>query len=135
MTQASAQGGVAVERGEIAEQLPGAGEQYGVSVDQRVMGDVARECRFADPVGTDHDDVGSVLEEVERHQGFEGRAVAAFRPCPIEVADGLEAADMSRAQSAFQAAAGALLLLPVDERLAPTGGGDLGPTRPEPKHL
>jgi hypothetical protein len=41
--QAPAQGGIAVERGELAEQLAGAGEQHGVTVDQGLVGDVARE--------------------------------------------------------------------------------------------
>ena len=87
------------------------------------------------PLGPDQDDVGGVLEEVERHQGFEGRAVATFGPGPIEVTGGFEAADMSRAQPAFQAAAAALLLLPVDERLDPSGVGDLGPVRQQAMQL
>ena len=43
VTQAPAQGGIAVERGEVAEQLTGADEQHGVTVDEGLMGDVARE--------------------------------------------------------------------------------------------
>jgi hypothetical protein len=43
VTQAPAQGGIAVECGELAEQLTGAGEQHGVTVDERLMGDVASE--------------------------------------------------------------------------------------------
>jgi hypothetical protein len=36
--QAPAQGGIAVERGEVAEQLAGADEQHGVTVDEGLMG-------------------------------------------------------------------------------------------------
>src|ERR1700674_4548275 len=43
VTQAPAQGGIAVECGELAEQLTGAGEQHGVTVDECLMGDVASE--------------------------------------------------------------------------------------------
>src|SRR5580704_13649488 len=43
VTQSPAQGGIAVERGEVAEQLTGADEQHGVTVDEGLMGDVARE--------------------------------------------------------------------------------------------
>ena len=43
MTQAPAQGGITVECGELAEQLAGAGEQHGVTVDEGLMGDVASE--------------------------------------------------------------------------------------------
>ena len=43
VTQAPAQGGIAIERGEVAEQLTGADEEHGVTVDEGLMGDVARE--------------------------------------------------------------------------------------------
>ncbi len=58
VAQAAAQGRVAVERAEVAEQLAGAGEQHGVAVDQRLMGDVLRQRRLADAVRADQDDVG-----------------------------------------------------------------------------
>jgi len=122
VAQPPPQGGIAVERGEIAEQLPGACEQHGMALDERLMCDVAGEGRFTHPVGTDQDDVGGVLEEVERHQGFEGRAIGAFGPLPIEVAGRFEAADVCGAEPTLQAAAAALLLLPVDERRDPSGG-------------
>ena len=41
VAQAPTQRGIAVECGEIAEQLSGAGEQHGVSVDHGLMGEVA----------------------------------------------------------------------------------------------
>jgi hypothetical protein len=47
---------------------------------------------FNAAVGAVPNAVGRVLEEVEGHQGFEGRPVAAFWPASIEVT---EADDMS----------------------------------------
>ncbi len=131
VAQAPTQGGITVERGEVAEQLAGAGEQHGVAVDQGLMGDVAGERRLSDAVGTDQDDVGGIVEEVERHQGFEGGAVAAFGPGPIEVAGRFEAADVSGPEPALEAAAAALLLLPVEQRFDPFGGGGFRPVRQE----
>ena len=79
------------------------------------------------PLGPTSDDVGGVLEEVERHQRLEGGAVTAFGPGPIEVADGFEAADMGLLEATLQAAAGPLLLLPIEQRFDPaSGGGRLG---------
>src|SRR5258706_4330433 len=43
VTQASAQGRIAVERGEVAKQLTGAGGQHGVTVDEWLIGDIASE--------------------------------------------------------------------------------------------
>ena len=43
MTKAPAQGGVAVQSGEFAEQLTGRGKQHGVAVNDRMVGDVARQ--------------------------------------------------------------------------------------------
>jgi hypothetical protein len=58
VAQAALQGGIAVQRTEIAEQLAGAGEQHGVAIDHRLMGDVLRKHRFADAVLPDKHDVG-----------------------------------------------------------------------------
>ena len=74
-------------------------------------------------------DVGGVLEELKRHQRINGGAVAAFRPAPVEVAQRLESADMGGAQSAFQAAAGALPFLPAQQRIDPGLVGGLAPVR------
>ena len=127
VAQAAAQSGVAVEGGEVSEHLAGTGEQHGVAVDQCLIGDVAGERRLADAVGTDQDDVGGVGEEVERHQRLDSGAVATLGPGPVEVGERLEAADMGGAQPALEAAACALLLLPVDQGLDPVGGAGLGP--------
>jgi hypothetical protein len=56
--------------------------------------------------------IGRDRQEVERHQRLEGGAITAFGPCPVEVADGFEAADMGVLETAFQASVRPLLLFP-----------------------
>ena len=90
----------------------GAGEQHGTAGDQSLVGDILRQRRLADAIGSDQDDVAGVLKEVERHQRVDGGAVAALGPGPVEVASckgtlrmtRLEAADTRILQSPFQAA-------------------------------
>ena len=67
VAQAASQCGIAIERAKVAEQLARAGEQDRVPLDQRLVSDVLRQGRLADAVGTDDDDIGGLLEEVERH--------------------------------------------------------------------
>ena len=80
--------------------------------DQRLVGDVLRQGGLADAVGADQDDVGGLLEEVERHQRLDGGAVAALGPGPVEVAERFEAADPRLVQPPLQAAAVAFLFFP-----------------------
>src|SRR6516225_2871227 len=88
VAHAPAQRGVAIECGEIPEQLAGRVEEHGVTVDQRLMRDIlGNEC-LADAIGANQDHIGRVFEEVERHQRFDGGTVAAPRPLPVEVAEG-----------------------------------------------
>ena len=48
-----------------------------MSLDQGLVGDVLGDCRFADTVGADENDVGGLVEKLERHQRIDGGAVAA----------------------------------------------------------
>jgi hypothetical protein len=57
-----------------------AGKQHGVAVNDGLVGNILRQGRLADSVGSDQDCVGGVVEEFERHQGFDGGSVAAFWP-------------------------------------------------------
>src|SRR5271155_3916262 len=93
------------------------------------MSDVLRQGRLADAVRTDDDDIGGLLEEVERHQRLDGCADAALGPVPVEVTQRLEAADMGGPQPTLQTAAGALSLFPVEQRRYPGLGRDLRPVR------
>jgi hypothetical protein len=90
-----------------------------VAVNERLMGEIARQRRLADAIRADEYGIGSVLEEVERHQRLEGGAITAFWPCPIEVANGFEAADMGVLETALQASARTLLLFPVEHLFDP----------------
>src|SRR5439155_13811090 len=56
-------------------------------------------------------------EEVEAQHGLDGGAVEALGPGPIELGHGDEAADARAGEAAFETAAGALLLLALDEML------------------
>ena len=91
------------------------------AVDERLIGEIARQRGLADAVGSDQHGVGGFVEEVEGHEGFEGGAVAAFGPAPIEVAERFEAADTGVLEAAFEAAAGALGLFPIEQGFDPAG--------------
>jgi hypothetical protein len=73
-------------------------------------------------LGGDEDDVAGVGEEVQMQGGLDGGAVDALGPVPVEVAHGQEAADAATEQAAFEAAAGAFLLLELGEVLEELGG-------------
>src|ERR1700733_8383701 len=108
MSQPAAQGGIAVERGQFTEQLAGGGEQNSMTVDHRLMCEIAGQGGFTDAVWANQHGVGCVLEEV---------------------AQGFEAADMGALKAALEAAAGAFILFPADEGFRPAVGGGFGPMR------
>ena len=86
------------------------------------MGEIARQRGLADAVGADQHDVGRLLEEVERHQAFEGGPIGAGGPGPIEVAERLEAPDVGTSKATLQAAPGSPLLFPVEQGCHPAAG-------------
>ena len=112
VANALAQQGVAVQRRQIAQQLPGGGEQHRLALDERLVGEVAGQHRFAHTVGADQHHVGGIQHERQRHQFLHRGAVALLGPIPVEVGQRLEAPDVGRAQLPLQAAPGALGLLP-----------------------
>src|ERR1700749_3027808 len=115
MSQPAAQSGIAVERGQFTEQLAGGGEQNSVTVDHRLMGEIARQGGFADAVRANQHGVGCVLEEVEAHQRLEGSPVDRRGPVPVEVAQRFEATDMGALKAPLEAATGTFILFPADE--------------------
>src|SRR4029077_704060 len=121
MPQAAAQGGIAVERGQFTEQLAGGRKQNSMTVDDRLMGEIARQGGFADTVRANQHGVGCVLEEVEAHQRLEGSPIDRGGPVPVEVAQGFEAADMGALKAPLEAAAAAFVLFPADEVFRPAG--------------
>ena len=102
VAQAAAQRGVGVERGELAQELAGGGEEHGVPAQHRLVGDVLRDGGLAEPGGADQQGVGGGLEEAERHQLCDGGLVALLGPAPVEVGQRLEAADVRAAQPALE---------------------------------
>ena len=81
--------GVAVEGGELAEHAGRGGEAHGVALEDGAVGDIGGDGRLADAVWADQDDVGGLVEELEAHEILDGHAVAAARPCPVEVGERL----------------------------------------------
>ena len=90
-------------------------------MDERLIGEIARQRSLADAIGSNQHGVGAFVEEVEGREGFESGAVAALGPTPIEVAERFEAADAGVLEPAFQAAAGALGLFPIEQGVDPAG--------------
>ena len=111
----------AVDSGEFAEQLSGAGKGGGVPLDNRLMSDILGDHGFADAVRPSEDGIGGFAKEVEGHEVFDGGAVAFCGPIPVEVAQRLEPTDAGCSEAAFETAAGTLFFLPLDQVLDPWG--------------
>jgi hypothetical protein len=75
------------------------------------VGDVFGDHRFAEAVGAEQEKVASFGNELQGEGGFNEVAVDFLGPVPVEVGDGLEAAEVSVAQAPFDAAPGAVLKL------------------------
>src|SRR5258708_36810149 len=84
-----------------------------MTVDHRLMSEVAGQGGFADAVRADQHGVGCVLEEVEAHQRLESSPVDRRGPVPVEVAQRVEAADMGALKATLDAAPGAVVLFPA----------------------
>src|SRR5262249_57600868 len=98
-----------------------------MTLDDGMMGNVLCQRRLAGAIRTDEHHVAAIGEEVEREQCFDGGAIDPLGPGPIEVAQWLEATDMRGLQAALEAALGAFLLLPADQRLDPASVASLRP--------
>jgi hypothetical protein len=73
------------------------------------VGDVARDHGLAEALRRDEDDVARTVEELEAEGGFDGIAVEALGPGPVELGHRLESADAATGDAAFEAAAGSML--------------------------
>ena len=91
----------AVDGGEFAEQLSGAGEDGSVALDHSLMRDVLGDHGFADAVWPSENGIGVLADEVEGHEFLDSSAVALYRPVPVEVAQGLEPADAGSPEAAL----------------------------------
>ena len=85
------------------------------------MGDVASDHGLAHAVGADQADVGGLGEEVQAHQVVNGGKVVLGRSRPVVICQGFEAPQVGIAQAPLQAAAGAGVLFPGDQRCDPIG--------------
>ena len=83
--------------------------------------------RFAYAIGPQQYHVGRFLEKFQRHEFLDGGAVAALGPTPVEIAQGLELADVRIGEASLQASPATLVFLPLQQRLHPGRGGRLGP--------
>jgi hypothetical protein len=115
--------------------LAGAGEQHGVPLDQCPVGDVLRDGRFPDAVRANQNDVGGVVEELQRHRRVDGGPIATLWPGPVEIAKRFEPAEMGRAGAPLQTATGAFLFLPAEQPREPGLGGDFVPVRQQPVQI
>ena len=119
MAQAVTQGGVAVGAGQFVEHVAGGGEQDGVAGEQGLVGEILGDHGLADAVGADQDDVGGSARKSQAHSSSMAARSLCVGQCQSKSARGLKRAEASVAQTAFQAAAGAFLLFPVDQRRQP----------------
>jgi hypothetical protein len=62
-------------------------------MDHGLMRNVLGDHGFTDAVWPSEDGIGGFAKEVEGHEFLDRGAVAFYRPVPVEVAQGLEAAD------------------------------------------
>ncbi len=92
-----------------------------------LIGEIERQCRFADAVRADQHNVRGVLDELKRHQLFDDGAIAPLGPGPVEVAQRFEAAQMGIADASLQRTASSLLLFPLQQWRDPRLGHHIGP--------
>ena len=118
-TQSPGGGYVGVLRGELVEHIRGHGEACGEAVEHGVMEEVLHEHRFADSVRSDENDVGGVVDEGQREELLDQRAVDAFGPVPVEVGDGFEGADTGVGEAAHEGAAFSFAIFDVDDAFNP----------------
>jgi hypothetical protein len=78
---------------EIGEQIARRAHHDSAAIVQRAVREVAEEQRLADAVRSDEDDALAVGDEAQREEVLDLRAVDPLRPCPVEVAEGLEGSD------------------------------------------
>jgi hypothetical protein len=113
--QAAVEGAGGVLGGEVKQELAGGDEADGVAGEHGLVADVLGDHGLAEALVGDEHDVTGRGEEVEAQRGLDGIAIDPLGPGPVEVSDGLEAAEAGAGEAAFEAAAGALLLFLADD--------------------
>jgi hypothetical protein len=98
---------------EVEQELGGGKEERGAPGKDGSMGEILGDHGLAQSSGGDEHDVAYPLEEVEREQGLDQRAIDLGGPIPIEVGHRLEFLQARARHSTLQAAASAVLLFEV----------------------
>ena len=96
---------------------------------QRLMGDVLGDRRFAHSVGPGQDDVGRLLDEAQLHQFLDQWPVDRLWPGPLEVGHRLEPADLGVTDAALKAPPAPFRLLALDQGHNPRLIAHLVPAR------
>ena len=89
--------------------------------EDRLVRDVLGDHRLAQALGGDQDEVAAGGEEVEAERGLDDGAVDGGGPGPVEGVHRGEATEATAEQAPLEAAAGAFLLLDLDEVLEELG--------------
>ncbi len=79
------------------------------------------------PVWSDENHVGGIFEKIKGHERFDGCAIAAFGPLPIEIANCFESSELRAFQTTFEAAAHPFLFFPLQEWWQPRSIDDVDP--------
>ncbi len=87
---------------EIGKDLGGGAEHHAVASLKGGVGDVFRDHRFPQTVGTHQDEIASFGNEVQCQGALDDGTVDFLGPVPLEVGDGFEAADMRALEAAFE---------------------------------
>jgi len=89
------------------------------------MSDVFGYHGFTQSVTAEEDDVSGFVDEVERKRLRDDVAVDFARPVPVEIGDGLEAADACEAETALEAEAGTLVDFDIAKFIKNISGGPM----------
>jgi len=123
--------GVGVEGGEFAEHAGGGCEAHGMAFEDGAVGDIGGDGGLADAIGSDQDEVGGLVEEVEGHEVLDGHAVASPWPVPVEVGERLELSEAGVGEASLEASGAPFFLLPRDQGREPVAFCDLVPVGEE----
>ena len=86
---------------------------------QGAIREILEQHRFADPIGTEQDDVCALGDEAQRQELLDEQAIELLRPGPIEITEGLKRAEPCDACAIFETSPRALVGLDRDEPLKP----------------
>jgi hypothetical protein len=93
-----------------------------VAVQDRLVDEILGDHRLAEPLCADEDETLGVGEKVEGEDTLDEGPVDLLGPVPLEIGDGLEAAQPGALEAALQAAPGAVLEFGGRERFEERDG-------------